>query len=65
MLHCEPKPRYTASHAISWALQCAQGVAYLHNMKPKPLIHRYVHFVFQELTRRDAFARPLDAAAFA
>ncbi|XP_053598761.1 mitogen-activated protein kinase kinase kinase 7 [Microplitis demolitor] len=40
VLHCEPKPRYTASHAISWALQCAQGVAYLHNMKPKPLIHR-------------------------
>ncbi|KAG8039543.1 hypothetical protein G9C98_008186 [Cotesia typhae] len=40
VLHCEPKPRYTASHSISWALQCAQGVAYLHNMKPKPLIHR-------------------------
>ncbi|XP_034936730.1 mitogen-activated protein kinase kinase kinase 7-like [Chelonus insularis] len=40
VLHCEPKPRYTAGHAISWALQCARGVAYLHNMKPKPLIHR-------------------------
>ncbi|KAK0166021.1 hypothetical protein PV328_004480 [Microctonus aethiopoides] len=40
VLHCEPKPRYTAGHAMSWALQCAQGVAYLHNMKPKPLIHR-------------------------
>ncbi|XP_025160622.1 mitogen-activated protein kinase kinase kinase 7 isoform X2 [Harpegnathos saltator] len=25
---------------MSWALQCARGVAYLHNMKPKPLIHR-------------------------
>ncbi|XP_043281270.1 mitogen-activated protein kinase kinase kinase 7-like [Venturia canescens] len=40
VLHCEPQPRYTAAHAISWALQCANGVAYLHNMKPKPLIHR-------------------------
>jgi mitogen-activated protein kinase kinase kinase 7 len=25
---------------MSWALQCAKGVAYLHNMKPKALIHR-------------------------
>ncbi|KAJ9585674.1 hypothetical protein L9F63_002464, partial [Diploptera punctata] len=40
VLHCRPLPRYTAGHAISWALQCAQGVAYLHNMKPKALIHR-------------------------
>ncbi|XP_011297479.1 mitogen-activated protein kinase kinase kinase 7 [Fopius arisanus] len=40
VLHCEPKPHYTAGHAISWALQCARGVQYLHSMKPKPLIHR-------------------------
>ncbi|XP_054010548.1 mitogen-activated protein kinase kinase kinase 7-like [Hylaeus anthracinus] len=40
ILHCNPQPRYTAGHAMSWALQCARGVAYLHNMKPKPLIHR-------------------------
>ncbi|XP_015114804.1 mitogen-activated protein kinase kinase kinase 7 [Diachasma alloeum] len=40
VLHCEPKPHYTAGHAISWALQCAKGVQYLHSMKPKPLIHR-------------------------
>ncbi|PSN51419.1 Mitogen-activated protein kinase kinase kinase 7 [Blattella germanica] len=40
VLHCRPLPRYTAGHAINWALQCAQGVAYLHNMKPKALIHR-------------------------
>ena len=26
---------------MSWALQCAKGVAYLHSLKPKPLIHRY------------------------
>lgn len=40
VLHCRPQPTYTAGHAISWALQCAKGVAYLHNMKPKALIHR-------------------------
>ncbi|XP_050590385.1 mitogen-activated protein kinase kinase kinase 7-like [Bombus affinis] len=40
VLHCNPQPQYTAGHAMSWALQCARGVAYLHNMKPKPLIHR-------------------------
>uniref|UniRef100_A0A8C7M057 Mitogen-activated protein kinase kinase kinase 7 n=1 Tax=Oncorhynchus mykiss TaxID=8022 RepID=A0A8C7M057_ONCMY len=36
----EPLPCYTASHAMSWCLQCSQGVAYLHGMKPKALIHR-------------------------
>ncbi|XP_028996637.1 mitogen-activated protein kinase kinase kinase 7 isoform X2 [Betta splendens] len=36
----EPLPYYTASHAMSWCLQCSQGVAYLHSMKPKALIHR-------------------------
>ncbi|XP_075228054.1 mitogen-activated protein kinase kinase kinase 7-like isoform X2 [Lycorma delicatula] len=40
VLHCKPFPTYTAGHAISWALQCARGVAYLHNMRPKPIIHR-------------------------
>uniref|UniRef100_I3JZG9 Mitogen-activated protein kinase kinase kinase 7 n=1 Tax=Oreochromis niloticus TaxID=8128 RepID=I3JZG9_ORENI len=41
LLHgAEPQPYYTASHAMSWCLQCAQGVAYLHAMKPKALIHR-------------------------
>ncbi|GLH12411.1 Putative mitogen-activated protein kinase kinase kinase 7-like [Gryllus bimaculatus] len=40
VLHCRPQPVYTAGHAMSWALQCAKGVAYLHNMKPKALIHR-------------------------
>ncbi|XP_033739394.1 mitogen-activated protein kinase kinase kinase 7-like isoform X3 [Pecten maximus] len=35
-----PQPAYTAAHAMSWALQCAKGVEYLHNMKPKALIHR-------------------------
>ncbi|KAM9704563.1 mitogen-activated protein kinase kinase kinase 7 isoform 2-T2 [Menidia menidia] len=41
VLHgAEPLPYYTASHAMSWCLQCAQGVSYLHGMKPKALIHR-------------------------
>ncbi|XP_025099165.1 mitogen-activated protein kinase kinase kinase 7-like [Pomacea canaliculata] len=35
-----PQPHYTAAHAMSWALQCARGVEYLHGMKPKALIHR-------------------------
>ncbi|KAM4541878.1 mitogen-activated protein kinase kinase kinase 7-like [Odontesthes bonariensis] len=41
LLHsADPPPDYTASHAMSWCLQCALGVAYLHAMKPKALIHR-------------------------
>ncbi|KAG7510334.1 mitogen-activated protein kinase kinase kinase 7-like [Solea senegalensis] len=36
----DPQPHYTAAHAMSWCLQCAKGVAYLHAMKPKALIHR-------------------------
>ncbi|XP_065218385.1 mitogen-activated protein kinase kinase kinase 7-like [Planococcus citri] len=40
VLHGDQKLRYNAGHAISWCLQCAKGVAYLHNMRPKALIHR-------------------------
>ncbi|GAU98326.1 hypothetical protein RvY_09487 [Ramazzottius varieornatus] len=40
LLHGEDIPQYSCSHAVSWLLQCARGVAYLHNMRPKPLIHR-------------------------
>ncbi|XP_061494125.1 mitogen-activated protein kinase kinase kinase 7-like isoform X2 [Rhineura floridana] len=41
VLHgAEPLPYYTAAHAMSWCLQCSQGVVYLHSMKPKALIHR-------------------------
>ncbi|XP_038058999.1 mitogen-activated protein kinase kinase kinase 7-like isoform X2 [Patiria miniata] len=35
-----PQAIYTAANAMSWALQCAKGVAYLHSMKPRALIHR-------------------------
>ncbi|KAI9552974.1 hypothetical protein GHT06_020860 [Daphnia sinensis] len=40
VLHCRSKISYTFHHAMSWALQCARGVAYLHGMKPSPIIHR-------------------------
>lgn len=36
----KPQVSYHSGHAITWVLQCARGVDYLHNMKPKPLIHR-------------------------
>ncbi|XP_023161432.1 mitogen-activated protein kinase kinase kinase 7 [Drosophila hydei] len=39
-LHGKVKPAYSLAHAMSWARQCAEGVAYLHRMTPKPLIHR-------------------------
>ncbi|KAK7107890.1 mitogen-activated protein kinase kinase kinase 7-like isoform X3 [Littorina saxatilis] len=35
-----PQPHYTPAHAMSWLLQCARGVEYLHAMKPKALVHR-------------------------
>ncbi|XP_013073736.1 mitogen-activated protein kinase kinase kinase 7-like isoform X6 [Biomphalaria glabrata] len=34
------QPDFTTAHALSWCLQCARGVEYLHNMKPKALVHR-------------------------
>lgn len=40
VLHCNKKIQYSSGHAMSWARQCAEGVAYLHAMQPKPLIHR-------------------------
>ncbi|GIY57148.1 mitogen-activated protein kinase kinase kinase 7 [Caerostris darwini] len=39
VLHCS-NVEYTLDDAISWLLQTADGVAYLHNMKPFALIHR-------------------------
>lgn len=37
VLHSNLQARYTTGHAISWALQCAKGVAYLHSLS---VIHR-------------------------
>lgn len=40
LLHeCELQ-KYDLSHACSWALQTARGVAYLHGIRPKPIMHR-------------------------
>ncbi|XP_037815269.1 mitogen-activated protein kinase kinase kinase 7-like isoform X1 [Lucilia sericata] len=39
-LHGNVKPYYSMAHAMSWARQCAEAVAYMHAMKPKPLVHR-------------------------
>ena len=36
----KPAPQYNAGHAVSWSLQCARGVSYLHSLRPKPIIHR-------------------------
>ncbi|CAG2173531.1 unnamed protein product, partial [Oppiella nova] len=40
VLHSEPPVLYSLSEAISWVHQCASGVAYLHSMRPKAMIHR-------------------------
>ncbi|KAK9883375.1 hypothetical protein WA026_001547 [Henosepilachna vigintioctopunctata] len=40
VLHYSPRIKYFLNHAMTWLYQCALGVEYLHNMKPKPLIHR-------------------------
>ncbi|GBM20744.1 Mitogen-activated protein kinase kinase kinase 7 [Araneus ventricosus] len=40
VLHCMKQVDYTIAHSLSWLLQTANGVAYLHNMKPRALIHR-------------------------
>lgn len=40
VLHTMKQVQYTLAHALSWMLQCARGVAYLHGMKPKALVHR-------------------------
>lgn len=40
LLHEAPDQSYHLGHAAYWAYQAANGVAYLHDFKPKPLIHR-------------------------
>ncbi|KAH8313454.1 hypothetical protein KR067_006066, partial [Drosophila pandora] len=41
-LHADWQPSYTLSHSLNWALQMAKGIAYLHAMKPKAVVHRDV-----------------------
>ena len=42
VLHNPPYPAYNVGHAMSWLLQCARAVAYLHSLKPYPILHRLV-----------------------
>lgn len=42
LLHDPPYPPYTLAHGLSWLLQCAKAVAYLHAVTPGPIIHRFV-----------------------
>ncbi|KAH8277325.1 hypothetical protein KR026_009115, partial [Drosophila bipectinata] len=41
-LHADRKPSYTLSHSLNWALQMAQGIAHMHAMTPKAVVHRDV-----------------------
>ena len=40
LLHENKKQEYDLRHACSWAKQTARGVAYLHGIRPKPIMHR-------------------------
>lgn len=40
LLHECRQQEYDLRHACSWALQTARGVAYLHSLRPKPIMHR-------------------------
>lgn len=40
LLHECRHQEYDLRHACSWAMQTARGVAYLHGIKPKPIMHR-------------------------
>lgn len=40
VLHSIPTVIYTIGHALSWSYQTAKGVSYLHQLRPKPLVHR-------------------------
>lgn len=40
LLHKCKQQQYDLRHACSWAMQTARGVAYLHGIRPKPIMHR-------------------------
>ncbi|KAK8732990.1 hypothetical protein OTU49_006695 [Cherax quadricarinatus] len=40
LLHNSPNTEYNLAHGISWLLQCAKAVSYLHAIQPRPLLHR-------------------------
>lgn len=35
---------YSVAQGLEWLRQCAKGVAYLHGMQPKPIIHANLKF---------------------
>lgn len=40
LLHENKRQEYDLRHACIWAAQTAKGVAYLHGIRPKPIMHR-------------------------
>lgn len=40
ILHERTDVEYSLSHVINWCLQTACGLAYLHSLKPRPMMHR-------------------------
>lgn len=40
LLHENKQQEYDLRHACIWAAQTAKGVAYLHGIRPKPIMHR-------------------------
>ncbi|XP_032593451.1 uncharacterized protein LOC6563143 isoform X1 [Drosophila grimshawi] len=39
-LHGEDQRKYTRSDGINWMIQLVEGIAYMHNCRSKPIIHR-------------------------
>ncbi|KAI1294640.1 Mitogen-activated protein kinase kinase kinase 7 [Halotydeus destructor] len=39
VVHCSDRT-YSNATAISWLIQCAQGINYLHSQQPEPMVHR-------------------------
>ncbi|XP_074593291.1 mitogen-activated protein kinase kinase kinase 7-like [Brevipalpus obovatus] len=40
ILHVQIDVHYSLDHAIGWCLQAASALAYLHSLKPRPMMHR-------------------------
>lgn len=40
---------YTLGHAVSWLLQTARAINYLHTRPPKPTIHRLVSLEYKSI----------------
>ncbi|KAI1294971.1 Mitogen-activated protein kinase kinase kinase 7 [Halotydeus destructor] len=40
LLHRMPEVSYSEATAISWLLQCAKGLSYMHGQEPRPMAHR-------------------------